>query len=413
MSSVEQTRLYLGAALSPELFSQIRRRMVLEYCKWDPQVGDESVLLSQPVVIDSETWALLATAAERMSSEISEVEAELLKRPEVMAELGMPAPLARLFRSRDSVDLTPVVRTLRFDFHPTSYGWKVSEVNSDVPGGFTEASYFTAMMAEHYPSTRPAGNPLRAWTSAMKQWLRRGHVAILYAPGYMEDQQIATLLGATLRREGCVVHFIQHPGGFCWRHGTAWVDGMGSPTPLDAIVRFYQGEWIAHLPRRTGWHNLFSKSCTMVTNPGRALLAESKRLPLVWAQISSATDTLQAMFPECREPHAVDWAEEDWVFKAAYSNNGDHVVVPALLDVAVWTRLRRSILRDPHCWVAQRRFVTTRVAADGGEFSPCVGVYTINGRVEGAYVRLTRAAIVDYRACEAALLVENIDKEHT
>jgi hypothetical protein len=32
-------------------------------------------------------------------------------------------------------------------------------------------------------------------------------------------------------------------------------------------------------------------------------------------------------------------------------------------------------------------------------------VYTINGHCEGAYVRLSRGAVTDYRAIEAALLI--------
>jgi glutathionylspermidine synthase len=380
--------------------------MLLDYCKWDPQVGDERVLLSQPMVIDSATWTMLKAAAERMALEISEAEKELLRKPNLLEKLGMPAPLSRQIGSHALHGETPGVRTLRFDFHPTQNGWKVSEVNSDVPGGFTEASHFTTLMAEHYPEAPPAGNPLRAWTRAMEPWLKEGHIAILYAPGYMEDQQIATLLGNALRHEGCSVHFVQHPGGLSWRDGTAFVDGFALTVPLDAIVRFYQAEWLAQLPRKSGWTNLFSRSRTVITNPGHAVLAESKRFPLVWPELSCSTEMLQAMFPECQEPHALNSPEENWVFKPAYSNTGENVIMPALLATAEWSKLRRSVLRHSHTWVAQRRFRAQRVETDGGEYSPCIGVYTINGRAEGAYIRLTRGAIVDYRSCEAALLVE-------
>jgi glutathionylspermidine synthase len=382
--------------------------MILEYCKWDPQIGDESVLLNQPMILDAETWTRLATAAERMAAETAGVEAELLERPQLMPSLGMPSSLLRVFRFLDATDFAPAVRTLRFDFHPTLEGWKVSEVNSDVPGGFTESSHFPAMMAEHYPLMRPAGNPLRAWSRAMTSSISAAEVAILYAPGYMEDQQVASLLGATLQQEECAVHFIQHPGGIRWRDGKACLDGTRSMVPLDAIVRFYQGEWLGNLPRRTGWHHLFSKSRTMVTNPGYAILAESKRLPLVWGQLSSPTDTLKAMFPECREPREVDSQEEEWVFKPAFSNTGDDVILPSLLDQATWKSLRATILRHPQRWVAQRRFLAARVRADSGEFSPCIGVYTINGKAEGAYVRLARGPVVEYRASEAALLIEDV-----
>ena len=409
----DRTRLRFGPSLPSDIFSTIRRRMILDYCKWDPQVGDESVLLEQPLILGVDDWTYLATSAEKMAEEINSAEAELLAQPRLMAQLAMPASLLRVLRPGDSSNALPTVRTLRFDFHPTLEGWQTSEVNSDVPGGFAEASYFTAMMAVHYPGTRPAGDPLQAWTTAMtKSPASTSEVAILYAPGYMEDQQIATLLGSALTHEGCAVHFAQSPGELRWRDGRACFYGMRSAAPLGAIVRFYQAEWLAKLPRRAGWHHLFSKSRTMVANPGYAVLSESKRWPLIWKHLSSPTDTLQSMFPECREPNAVDSDEENWVFKAAYSNTGDDVIMPSSIDAATWKKQRKLILRRPDRWVAQRRFTTTRISADSAEFSPCIGVYTINGRAEGAYVRLARGSIVDYRACEAALLIDERKETH-
>jgi hypothetical protein len=38
-------------------------------------------------------------------------------------------------------DINQNIRLMRFDFHPSIDGnWVVTEVNSDVPGGFAEAS---------------------------------------------------------------------------------------------------------------------------------------------------------------------------------------------------------------------------------------------------------------------------------
>lgn len=405
--SISGTSFRLGRAVRPDVFSLIRRRMILDFCKWDPQIGDESVLLNQPMILDSETWARLTTAAEEMAAEVAEVELELLKFPRFMPFLGTPDSVVRVLRSQGGANCAPAVRTLRFDFHPTSEGWKVSEVNSDVPGGFTESSHFSAMMGEHYPLTQPAGNPLRAWTQAIISAVREGQVAILYAPGYMEDQQVATLLGATLWQEGCVVHFVQSPAEFCWRNCRAFVDGPQSMVPLDAIVRFYQGEWLGNLPKRTGWHHLFSNPATMVTNPGYASLAESKRLPLIWGELSSRTAALRTMFPECCEPREVDSQDDEWVFKAAYSNTGDEVIMPWLLDRATRKKFQTRIRRHPRHWVAQRRFLPLRVRADSGELSPCIGIFTINGKAAGGYVRLARGTVVDYRATEAAILIED------
>ncbi len=85
--------LQLGPALNPEAFSKIRRRMMLDYFKWDTQIGDESVLLEQPLILPSKTWAGLAAAAEQMAAEIAGIEIELLERPKLQAILGLPVQL--------------------------------------------------------------------------------------------------------------------------------------------------------------------------------------------------------------------------------------------------------------------------------------------------------------------------------
>ena len=392
----------LGPALPGEAFSIIRRRMMLNYFKWDPQIGDESVLLEQPLILSSKTWIELATSAERMAAEIASLEIELLERPEWQKVLGLPVPLKRALRGWAKTRPAAGIRVLRFDFHATTEGWKVSEVNSDVPGGFTESSSFTAMMAEHFPAARPPGNPVQAWKLAATS-LRRGlRAGILYASGYLEDQQLVCFLGSVLEGDGWRVGFLQHPKQLSWRGGWAYLDQQ----PLDLLVRFFQGEWLAELPERSGWPQMFAPTQTVVTNPGYSVLAESKRFPLLWDRFSNSTHTLKEFFPSCLDSRDIDAGEDDWVFKPAFSNTGDDVVILALLDHDARRRIRRQIQRQSDKWIAQRRFVSLPVTASSGALLyPCIGVYTINGKTEGAYVRLSRGPVTDYRAIEAALLI--------
>lgn len=394
--------LEFGPPLPSGAFSRIRRRMVLDHFKWDAQIGDESVLLEQPLILSSKTWNELAVFAERMAAEIENLEVELLERPELQPVLGLPKPLRRALRGCANAPTAPGIRVLRFDFHFTTDGWKVSEVNSDVPGGFTESSNFTAMMAEHYPGTRPPGDPVQAWMRAVNSVRGGSRAGILYASGYPEDQQLVFFLGSLLEQAGWQVGFLQHPRRLCWRDGWAYLDRQ----PLDLLVRFYQGEWLAELPRGSGWTNLFGPTRTAVVNPGYSVLAESKRLPILWERFSNPTRTLKELFPACFDPRDIEWGEEGWVFKAAFSNTGDDVFIPALLENEPRRRIRRRVQRHPDRWVVQRRFFSLPVTtATGALLYPCIGVYTINGRSEGAYVRLSRGPVTDYRATEAALLI--------
>jgi len=103
-------------------------------------------------------------SAEQLTKEAVAAEEQISRRPELLKLLGLPPALCRVLA--EEAPMTPAAgRVIRFDFHYTTQGWRISEANSDVPGGFSEASYFTEMMAEHFPGLRPAGNPADVWST--------------------------------------------------------------------------------------------------------------------------------------------------------------------------------------------------------------------------------------------------------
>src|SRR5262249_1634704 len=129
-----------------------------DHCKWDPQVGDVGTLARFALVLPADEWRRLARLAERLAAEMDLAERELLLRPTLMRRLGLPEPVLRALAS-DGSPTPAAARVVRFDFHPTPDGWRISEANSDVPGGYTEASSFPALMAEHFHGAAPAGGP--------------------------------------------------------------------------------------------------------------------------------------------------------------------------------------------------------------------------------------------------------------
>src|SRR5215831_18863167 len=158
--------LWTEPAVHSEVWTEIRRRAVLDGCKWDPQVGDIDTLSPFPLVLNASAWNRLAGYAERLTAEAICAENEISHRPDLIGQLGLPRGLRRVLT--DESPLTPAAgRVMRFDFHYTTHGWRISEANSDVPGGFSEASYFTEMMARHFPDLRPAGNPGDIWSNAI------------------------------------------------------------------------------------------------------------------------------------------------------------------------------------------------------------------------------------------------------
>jgi hypothetical protein len=97
--------------------------------------------------------------------------------------------------------------------------------------------------------------------------------------------------------------------------------------------------------------------------------------------------------------------KEDWVLKATYSNTGDEVHLGSNMTADDWTKLLSKARREPHRWVAQRRFETLALSSATGPVKPCIGVFVIGDRAAGAYVRLSRKQVIDGYALEAPLFL--------
>jgi glutathionylspermidine synthase len=392
--------------LDPAALDRVRCRMVLEHCKWDPQVGDAGTLAPFPLAIFDSTWRKLARWAELLSAEAAAAEAELLARPELHRRLGLPRGI------RHAIGRFPVTpgaaRIVRFDFHPTTNGWQISEANSDVPGGFTEASSFPHLMAAHYPGLRTAGDPTERWAESMSARIDAcASVAMLVAPGYMEDQQVVRYLAAALGRRGIATR-VCDPRQLRWSSGRAFFEDDFGGAPIAAVVRFYQGEWFARASVRSGWPALFSQGATLVSNPGSALLIESKRFPLVWDALHAPLPTWRTLLPETHDPRDVNWIDDlSWILKAAFCNNGDEVAIRGISPPAHWRRAARSARWNPSGWVAQRRFDALAIPTPLGPMRPCLGVYIIDGKAGGIYGRMTHGAVIDYASIDVAVLIEN------
>ena len=398
-----------GDALDPKIALDIRRRAALDGCKWDSQVGDVTTLAPFPLVMNRGVWKELSAWAEQLATEAAEAEREISTRPGLLRVLGLPRKLQEVLA--DEAPLSAAAgRIIRFDFHLTTEGWRISEANSDVPGGFSEASHFTTMMAEHFPHLQPAGNPGHQWCEALSELIGSGGVvALLSAPGYMEDHQVVSFLATELRRRGCQAHLAK-PEQIRWREGHAHLDTLWHRGPLGALVRFYQAEWICRLPEPAGWRLFFRGGQTPVANPALAAISESKRFPLVWDRLSVDLPTWRALLPETQDPRHVAWSRDDgWLVKTAMCNTGDTVSIRDLMPAQQWLQTRLSVWLRPGQWIAQRRFESVPLPTPAGPRHVCVGVYTVNGRTAGAYARLAEKPLIDFTAVDAALLLEQDD----
>jgi glutathionylspermidine synthase len=404
----EAIGLRCGRSIPAGAFTDVARTMALRHQKWDVQVGDVSALAPFPLVLTRRAWRALESLAAALARETDAVERELVRRPDLHRHLGLAPPLARALRSGTPDAAPPAAgRVMRFDFHATADGWRVSEVNSDVPGGFTESSRFAELVAERCDEGESTGDAGRAWTDAIAAAIPHGGaVGLLSAPGWLEDTQVVAHLAARLRASGFVALLVS-PHQLRWNAGRAHVAAGPGSIALDAIVRFYQAEWLVRLTCTDAWIPLFGGGRTPVSNPARAALTESKRLPLVWPELDAPTTTWRRLLPETRHPPAARglW-RGDWVLKPAFGNTGDGVALRESVPRLEWYSRVAAALARPGQWVAQRRFRSIPVESPRGPMHACIGVYVVDGVVAGAYGRLSPSRVVDYAAIDTAVLVE-------
>lgn len=393
--------------LPPDVFRQVWLETVFDEFKWDPQIGDVAVLSNFALLLTPDAWRELSGLAERLAAETLAAEAELLTRPDLRARLGLPRPIERLWNGQRSpvVGSDDDVRVIRFDFHDTPEGWRISEANCDTPSGFVEAGGFTRRMAARYPGVQPAGDPAAALARGIAARVTDAgsRVALIYPTAYVDDRQIMLAIARQLESHGLRPALI-NPTQIRWLTEGAEVTADGHQGPIAYIGRFFPAEWMPNLPN--GWQRYFDGCRVPASNPTSALLAQSKRFPLVWDHLTTPLPTWRALLPETRSTDVVSGRDgHDWVLKPVFGRAGDGVTIKGVSPDKHWRGARWSARLHPGQWIAQRRFTARPVRIGGVDHYPTIGVFTVDGRAAGIYARIARQPLINDTAADVAVFI--------
>jgi glutathionylspermidine synthase len=399
--------------LNPDAMAGVRRRTIFDCCKWDPQIEDVSVLCNFPLVLKRSAWQTMSVLARQLAVETLAAEQEILGRPKLCNQLGLPRAVRRALRPSAGNPPAEGPRVMRFDFHWTTDGWRISEVNADVAGGFIESSGFAQHVAKFYPTLELTGNPAEAYAAAAARMVPGSVVAFVHATSYTDDRGVMLYLSRRFAEHGltCV---LASPADLRWNEGRARLDVSSFQGEIDLIVRFFPAEWLPNLPSVCGWRHFFHHSRTRLCNPATAIVVQSKRFPLVWSSLKTSLAAWRTLLPETCDPRHVDWEhDEQWVLKPALGREGENVVLHGLVEEREWTAIRRDVRRYPGSWAAQRRFEVVPLVTPHGTFFPQVGVYTVESQPVGIYGRLAVRPLIDGMAQDAAVLVADEIPETT
>lgn len=398
---------HAGPAIEASAFAEIRLRTIFECCKWDPQVEDSSVLAPFPLLLDGGTWSQLATWSEQLAAETIVGEEELLRSASLWRQIGLPGAVRQALSGREPA--VPCARVMRFDFHFTEEGWRISEVNSDVPGGYIEASGFTCLMAEAFPGCVPTGDPAAALAEALAKTasLQPATIAMVHASAYSDDRQVMQFLSRYLDRVGLKPVMVS-PDQISWRDARAYIKCGWFEGPADLIYRFYPAEWLPNLRRTCQWPAFYSRSITPQSNPGWAILSQSKRFGLLLQDQLSNLETWRKLLPETKDPREISFKDDSWILKPALGRVGDSIGIRGETAQKELRQIHRNAFFFPRAWVAQRRFNSIPIITPKGPRHFCLGVYTVNGRAAGTYCRCSASPIINHLAQDVAvLLAEN------
>ncbi len=397
--------LSLGPALPPDQAADLRSRLAFEHGKYDLQVGDRSTISMRPILLSSSVWRSLARDAEALWREAVEAERAALAEPALLRRLGLPRTLRheilRACRGHSSIG----ARFVRFDFHPTPDGWRISEINADVPGGFHEAEALTSLLIGNNAGALAAGDPCSAMARTLAHATPDGHaVALVHATAYSDDRQSMSALAHRLAALGVrsallAPDQLQSTGGALFAR-----DPDGPPIRIGAAARFFPAEWLPNLGDPRAWRPLITGAERCILNPVRAVVAQSKRMPLIWDEIRCDMSAWRRLLPRTLDPRSCA-SLGDWALKPALGRVGEAIYLPGPQPLGE-RKAPRLARRRPAHWIAQERFTATALTPeDGPALYPCVGVFVLDGLTVGAYGRLSHSPLIDQHAQEAAVLI--------
>ena len=187
-------------------YEDYRVDVMFDCYKWDPQFLDNNTIAKHVLVLTEEEHKALEKLTEQIDKETVMAEEFLNKNIELAKPLALPRKIYKELRRMKNYDKDKNIRLMRYDFHPTEDGtFAVSEVNSDVPGGFAESSLMPEVARNTLPNKddyyfKNFGEIL---TNAIASRVKKnGKIMLIHCTSYSDDRQVMQFLGDKLKGMG-------------------------------------------------------------------------------------------------------------------------------------------------------------------------------------------------------------------
>lgn len=392
-----------------EKYNDYRLEVMFDCYKWDPQFLDNNTIAKYALVISEEEHKELERLTEKIDKETIEAEEFINQNLKIAKPLALPKKITKELKRMKNYEAKKHIRLMRYDFHPTQDGtWAVSEVNSDVPGGFAESSLMPIAAMKNIEEKKyyhiNFGDILSK--SIAEKVKPGGNIMMVHCTCYSDDRQVMQFLGDKLKSMGFNIIYgaADH---LKFKNNIAYSILDGNECEVDGIIRFTPLEWLKEIKPKNwdGYFDTITPSC----NHPIAIFAQTKRFPLIWNDLEKNginLSTWRELLPETIE--VKDARNKDgFIFKPACGRVGEKISIKEACIDNEFEEILKDVKKHPKEYLAQKKFISKPVIdEEGNKFHVCLGSYTVDGKHGGYYARIAKNPRIDSNAADIPVLIE-------
>ena len=396
-------------SIPKDKYNDYRLNLMFNGYKWDPQFYDSNTIAKQALVITNEEHKELESLTEKLDKETRQAEEYLNNNLNLAKPLALPKKIYKELKRMKNYEADKHIRLMRYDFHPTIEGkWALSEVNSDVPGGFAESSIMPQIAIDTI-------NEGKYWyknfgdiltNAIIKKVKPKGNIMLVHCTSYSDDRQVMQFLGDKLEDLGFnIIYAAADHIRFKNNEAISILDG--NEGKIDGIFRFTPLEWLKDIKPKhwQGYFDTVTPSC----NHPIAIFAQTKRFPLVWDRVEKEginLSTWRDLLPETIEVKKAK-NKSGYIYKPACGRVGEKISIEEACREDEYEKIIKDVKKHPKKYLAQKRFNSKPIISSEGEsFHICLGSYSVDGKHAGYYARISKLPRIDSYAADIPVLIE-------
>lgn len=396
-------------SIPKDKYDDYRLDLIFNCYKWDPQFLDNNTIAKHVLVLKKEEHEELEKLTEKLDEETRQSEEMLNKNLKLAKPLALPKKIHKELKKMKNYQSDKHIRLMRYDFHPTLEGkWAVSEVNSDVPGGFAEASLMPQAAIDLFKEEKywykNFGDILV--NAISKKIVNKGTIMLVHCTSYSDDRQVMQFLGDKLKSKGFnIIYAAADHLRFKNNEAISILDG--NEGKVDGIFRYTPLEWLKDIKPKhwQGYFDTITPSC----NHPISIFAQTKRFPFVWDALEKCgikLSTWRELLPETIEVKDVK-NKEGYIYKPACGRVGEKISIKEACKDGEYEKIIADVKKHPKQYLAQKRFNSKAlVSQDGESFHVCLGSYSVDGKHGGYYARISKTPRIDSNAADIPVLIE-------